>query len=152
MGLWFIPNTWTCLLVCHLSEFNAHSTVKKLSDCLSEGWSIRRSELQLGKSIGKGEFGGENNIIALLYWKSLIKHNHVICFKPSCICSRANNFNFKGPPLSTSELLDNKWLPWLAVTAAQLWANLMQGFQGTHHSTLFKQWKKKAGLEGEGKK
>ena len=51
-------------LVMSLVRINANSTVKKkYLNCLSEGWSIRRSELQLGKSIGKGEFGGENNII-----------------------------------------------------------------------------------------
>ena len=27
--------------------------------CLLEGWTIKRSELQLGNSIGKGEFGGK---------------------------------------------------------------------------------------------
>lgn len=26
--------------------------------CISEGWSIQRHELHLGRSIGKGEFGG----------------------------------------------------------------------------------------------
>ena len=65
MGLWFIPNT--CLLACHLSELMQIALQKSYLNCLSEGWSIKRSELQLGKSIGKGEFGGENNIIALLY-------------------------------------------------------------------------------------
>ena len=95
----------------------------------------------------------EVRIILLLYFTENPLLSTIMLFVSNhhVFIQEQKTLTLRGLHCQHQNFLTNNRLPWLAVTAAQLWANLMQGFQGTHHSTLFNQWEKKAGLGGEGK-
>lgn len=59
-------NNFSLLWQNRNSQINSYGTQVSLLRLLAsviyfvEGWTIQRNELHLGKSIGKGEFGGKN--------------------------------------------------------------------------------------------